>query len=215
VIRVAAFALLLAACGPPSHGPQPLPQPEPQPQPQPQPEPAGDEEVLTANSVCTAMACGDDNPCCNSCGFQYWMLAGGARARSTGEPLPQCEVDGCGRCSFFVMARGNLEGEEFTVSSWREGSAKDLEAALVATGCSDVSQCDKVAVGQKLCGGPASYLVYCKESTDETKMRRVLDAVNAAAARAVDEQRAQGMAGTCEVTPEPTIALENGACVAE
>lgn len=214
MIRTAALALLVAACGPPRTPAEPLPGPGPEPGPQPQ-QPAGDEEVLTANSVCTAMACADDNPCCNSCNFQYWMLAGGARARSTGEPLPQCQVDGCGRCGFFVMARGQLQGDELVVSSWRRGSGDDLQAALVTTGCSDVSQCDKVAVGEKLCGGPASYLVYCKTSTDPARMQRLLDAVNTVSARALDEQRAQGLSGTCEVTPEPTLALENGACVAK
>ena len=225
MIRTTALAALMAAACSSPPPPQPIDNPPPdQPvDPEVAPQPDTGETVLEPSIVCTAMACAAEKPCCNSCGFQNWIGPSGGAVRSAGEPLPQCEVDGCGRCPFVIYARGERQGDEFVVNSWRRGkpvaqkeaeyTMDDLDAVLKTSGCAAESDCAMVGIGKRLCGGPDRYLVYCKTSTDVAKMEPIVNAINEEAARAAEEQSKQGLSGICAVANPPTISLENGECV--
>jgi len=72
---------------------------------------------------CTMMACGSANPCCNSCAFMGWSAPGstgtiGATAAKQADPLPDCELDGCGRCPWLLLVGGEEEAGTFVVRSW-------------------------------------------------------------------------------------------------
>ena len=80
--------------------------------------------ALLPAARCTMMACGSSNPCCNTCGFMGWSAQGSTGALnavpSEGvDPLPACEVDGCGRCPWLLLVDGEEEAGTFVVTSWK------------------------------------------------------------------------------------------------
>lgn len=81
--------------------------------------------ALMPSARCTMMACASANPCCNTCGFMGWTTQGstGTLSAVVGEgvdPLPECEVDGCGRCSWVLLVEGEEKGGSFVVTSWEK-----------------------------------------------------------------------------------------------
>src|SRR5919106_5732407 len=44
-----------------------------------------------------------------------------------------------------------------------------------ADGCDRLDQCATAPVGAKACGGPRTHLIYCKATTNEDELFRVLD----------------------------------------
>jgi hypothetical protein len=84
--------------------------------------------------------------------------------------------------------------------------------ALARTGgCDRVDQCAAAPVGAKACGGPRTYLVYCKATTDEAALLRALDELK----RAEEAyNRAAGIMSDCSITPQPEARLEGRTCTA-
>ena len=76
--------------------------------------------------------------------------------------------------------------------------------------CQDVSQCRSVAFGSRLCGGPASYLVYSTQATDSAALAEVVAQYNQLAAL-----RNQGfdVLGPCVFVEPPTLACDGFRCV--
>ena len=90
-----------------------------------------------------------------------------------------------------------------------EGQAK----ALVKTdGCTSADQCRTAAVGNRACGGPRYYLVYCSSMTDSValfaRLKAVADAEN-------EFNRRYNVVSTCEFRMPPQVALTSGSCQAE
>ncbi len=81
-----------------------------------------------------------------------------------------------------------------------------------ATGCTSAEDCRSVPVGSRACGGPRTYLVYCRTSTDSVALHRVLDEL-ARAERAANER--SGMASTCDFRMPPSLGFVNGRCVSK
>lgn len=85
----------------------------------------------------------------------------------------------------------------------------DVEIGEAEAG--SVAACRVMPLGHKPCGGPAGYVAYSTEASDEGRLR-------ALAERYTDLQRAwneeRGMMSDCAITPEPEPALEGGRCVA-
>lgn len=75
----------------------------------------------------------------------------------------------------------------------------------------DVAACRSVAFGAKPCGGPWTYLVYSTTGSDADEVQERVAEYNR-----LDERRnaACELVSTCEVTPEPALAVEAGRCVA-
>ena len=76
-------------------------------------------------------------------------------------------------------------------------------------GCSLAAQCATIAIGAKPCGGPRGYLAYCADQTDETALRRAAEALRTAEER---YNRRNGIASTCDYTPDPGASMQNGRC---
>src|SRR5688572_1044795 len=96
-----------------------------------------------------------------------------------------------------------------------EARVRELEQqarALARTeGCDQPSQCATAPVGAKACGGPRTYLVYCRATTDETALLRALDELKRA-----EEQynKVAGIGSDCTFVTPPEVHLEGGACTA-
>ena len=96
-----------------------------------------------------------------------------------------------------------------------EARVRELEqqarALAKADGCDRAEQCAAAPMGAKPCGGPRAYLVYCKATTDEAALMRVLDELKSAEE---SYNRAAGIVSDCAITPEPGVRLEGRACTA-
>ena len=96
-----------------------------------------------------------------------------------------------------------------------EARVRELEqrarALAKVDGCDRVDQCAVAPVGAKACGGPRTYLVYCKATTDEAALLRALDELK----RAEEAyNRSAGIVSDCAITPQPEIRLDGRTCAA-
>ncbi len=80
-----------------------------------------------------------------------------------------------------------------------------------ADGCERLDQCATAPVGAKACGGPRTHLVYCKATTNEGELFRVLDEL-----KRTEEayNRAEGRISDCSIAAPPSVQLEGSTCVA-
>ena len=82
--------------------------------------------------------------------------------------------------------------------------------ALAKTdGCDRVEQCAAAPVGVKGCGGPRSYLVYCKATTDEAALLRTLEELKRVEGEYNQEHN---IASDCMMIMPPEMRLEGRAC---
>lgn len=87
-----------------------------------------------------------------------------------------------------------------------ESEARGL--AKVA-GCNSAEQCRTAPVGERGCGGPRSYIVYCAATTDSVALFRKLDELKAVE---VKYNQSSGMASTCEMRMPPDVTASGGSC---
>jgi hypothetical protein len=94
---------------------------------------------------------------------------------------------------------------------WAQIEALEREAKAIArtTGCSSTSGCRAAPVGNRACGGPRYYIVYCAATTDSVQLYRKLDEV-AAAENAYN--RKYGVMSTCEFRMPPDMVVIGGEC---
>lgn len=96
-----------------------------------------------------------------------------------------------------------------------EARVRELEQRARALanpdGCDRADQCASAPVGAKACGGPRTYLVYCKATTDEAALLRALDEL-----KRVEEEynRAAGIVSDCAMAMAPAIRVEGRSCTA-
>jgi len=78
-----------------------------------------------------------------------------------------------------------------------------------ADGCTSADQCRTAPVGNRACGGPRYYLVYCSRTTDSAalfaKLKAVADAEN-------EFNTKYQIMSTCEFRMPPQVGLVAGAC---
>lgn len=96
-----------------------------------------------------------------------------------------------------------------------EARVRQLEQqarALAKTdGCDRADQCAAAPLGAKPCGGPRTYLVYCKATTDEAALSRALDELK----RAEESyNRSSGLVSDCMLVPQPDVRLDGRTCTA-
>lgn len=98
------------------------------------------------------------------------------------------------------------------VSEARVQELEQQARALARTdGCDQPARCATAPVGAKACGGPRTYLVYCRATTDEAALLRTLDALK----RTEEEyNRAAGLVSDCMLVTPPAVRVEGGACMA-
>jgi cell division protein FtsB len=96
-----------------------------------------------------------------------------------------------------------------------EARVRELEQqarAIVRTdGCDQASECATAPVGTKACGGPRTYLVYCRATTDEAALMRALDALKGAEEA---YNREAGIVSDCMLVTPPAVRLEGSSCTA-
>jgi hypothetical protein len=87
---------------------------------------------------------------------------------------------------------------------------REARALAHAEGCA-ADACRTAPVGNRPCGGPRTYLVYCAATTDSAALFAKLREL----ARAEDAfNRANGMSSTCEYRLPPEVTVQGGRCVA-
>jgi hypothetical protein len=96
-----------------------------------------------------------------------------------------------------------------------EARVRELEqqarALAKADGCDRADQCAAAPMGAKPCGGPRTYLVYCKATTDEGALMRALDQLKSAEEA---YNRAAGLGSDCAMVMPPEMRLEGRTCTA-
>ena len=87
---------------------------------------------------------------------------------------------------------------------------KAAAKALARTdGCSAASQCAVQALGERACGGPEEYVVYCPRATDVAALKRKADEL-ARLERAFNKR--YQIVSTCEYRVAPAPQLVGGSC---
>jgi hypothetical protein len=86
---------------------------------------------------------------------------------------------------------------------------REARALAHADGCTSGGECRAAPVGDRACGGPRTYIVYCARTTDSVALYRKLDKL-AEAEREYNRQ--QGLASTCEFRLPPRLVAGLGTC---
>lgn len=86
---------------------------------------------------------------------------------------------------------------------------REASALARADGCTSGGECRAAPVGDRACGGPRTYIVYCARTTDSAALYRKLDEL-AEAERAYNRQ--QGLVSTCEFRLPPRLVAGLGTC---
>jgi hypothetical protein len=86
---------------------------------------------------------------------------------------------------------------------------REARALARAEGCQADGDCRAAPVGDRPCGGPRTYIVYCARTTDSVALYRKLDEL-AKAERAYNTE--QGLASTCEFRMPPSVAVSGRSC---
>jgi hypothetical protein len=86
---------------------------------------------------------------------------------------------------------------------------REARALARADGCQSGGDCRAAPVGDRPCGGPRTYVVYCARATDSVALYRKLDEL-ARAERAYNQE--QGLASTCEFRMPPQVVASGGSC---
>lgn len=75
-----------------------------------------------------------------------------------------------------------------------------------------LEHCNILPIGAKPCGGPWGYLVYSKETSNESRLKRLIERYDK-----LDEIRnlEEGLVSTCDVAQPPNLTIENGSCKGE
>jgi hypothetical protein len=97
---------------------------------------------------------------------------------------------------------------------WAQIVALEDEAkAIVKTGgCASDDQCRTAPVGNRACGGPRYYLVYCSRTTDSAALFGKLKAVTAAEQEFNTRYQ---LVSTCEFRMPPAVGLVGPSCGAQ
>jgi hypothetical protein len=86
---------------------------------------------------------------------------------------------------------------------------REARALARADGCTSGGECRAAPVGDRPCGGPRTYPVYCARTTDSVALYRKLEEL-AGAERAHNQE--QGLASTCEFRMPPRLVAGLGSC---
>lgn len=101
-------------------------------------------------------------------------------------------------------------GEEGVPDAARLAELEENARALAnPSGCERSGECRTAPVGNRPCGGPREYVVYCPATTDSAALFRALEEL-AAAEDAYN--RANDLVSTCEMRLPPETVSDGGVC---
>lgn len=86
---------------------------------------------------------------------------------------------------------------------------REARALARADGCPSGRDCRAAPVGDRPCGGPRTYIVYCARTTDSVALYSKLEEL-ARAERTYNQQ--QGLFSTCEFRMPPEVVASGGSC---
>lgn len=125
-----------------------------------------------------------------------------------------CAVSGRLSAMLLLLVAAQCPKQQPGVSSESDSARvarleQEARAVAKAEGCSASDQCRAAPVGDRPCGGPHDYVVYCARTTDTVALDRKL-AELVAAERELN--RRTGAMSTCEFRLPPQTASVNGSC---
>jgi hypothetical protein len=86
---------------------------------------------------------------------------------------------------------------------------KEARALARTEGCTSADQCRSAPVGERACGGPRDYIVYCARTTDSAALYRKLGELKQAE---IENNKTTGAMSTCEFRMPPRTGLSGGQC---
>jgi hypothetical protein len=128
----------------------------------------------------------------------------GANA-GTGAPAP-----GAGTISGSGPSNGSVQRD--TGQALLDRLEREARAIAKAGPCADGGQCRTAPVGNRPCGGPREYIVYCAATTDSAALFARLGEL---AREEGDFNRRHQLASTCEFRMEPQTEVAGGTCRAK
>ena len=84
-----------------------------------------------------------------------------------------------------------------------------IEQEIGTPTANEPSQCKLIAFGAKPCGGPARYLVYSTEKTNEFRLKQLVNEFNGLAKKINEERK---MMSDCMFVTEPKVELVDKVC---
>jgi hypothetical protein len=86
---------------------------------------------------------------------------------------------------------------------------REVETLASADGCANSRDCRYAAAGNKACGGPSRYIVYCSATTDQQALSRALADLERAE-KAHNEK--SGVVSDCRAEEPPEVEAVEGVC---
>ncbi len=84
-----------------------------------------------------------------------------------------------------------------------------IEQEIGTPTANEPSQCKLIAFGAKPCGGPARYLVYSTEKTNESRLKQLVNEFNGLAKKINEERK---IISDCMFVTEPKVELVDKVC---
>ena len=107
------------------------------------------------------------------------------------------------------MLSSELKAADLTTFKPLEQLAQEIKQEIGVPSASKVSQCKMIAVGSKPCGGPWSYEVYSTETTNESRLSRLVTQYNELQRKLNERQK---IVSDCEFIRKPQVTLFDGIC---
>jgi hypothetical protein len=86
---------------------------------------------------------------------------------------------------------------------------REARAIAKTTGCSSADQCRAAPVGERPCGGPRDYIVYCARTTNVAALNRKLAELRQVE---IELNKKSGAVSTCEYRMPPQVGVSGGSC---
>lgn len=134
------------------------------------------------------------------------LLGAGAACGAHGLPTVRDDAGGIPR-----LDRNFPSGDQAADAAALAGLKQRMTAIAKQTGCAAAGECATMAYGVRGCGGPSGFVVYCRLTTDEAKLRAAADEVTRAE-QAFNSR--YGVISTCEMRSAPGVDVSGGACIA-
>jgi hypothetical protein len=111
---------------------------------------------------------------------------------------------GVGRMFF-----SELKATDLTARNPLEELGQEIKKEIGVPKARKASQCKVIAFGSKPCGGPQSYEVYSTETTNESRLKRLVTRYNELEKKLNAEQK---ILSNCEFVQQPEVTLSQGMC---
>lgn len=133
------------------------------------------------------------------------LLATGAACSGSTTPDTPRFLGRLGALDLSRFPTGDVADDRATLDRLKQ-QARSLAGT---TGCAAGGECSAIGLGERPCGGPSEYVVFCPRTTDVQALREAV-AVVARAERAFNDR--YGIGSTCDYRTPPALELSAGSC---